>query len=385
LPKLLMVSTYPLTLRTFLLPYARHFRDLGWRVDALASGEMGRVAEFFDATYDIEWSKRVLDPRTFAKGEKRVREVVEGGGYDIVHVHTPVAAFVTRFALRKYRARSGLKVIYTAHGLHFHSGNSLLGNAPFVALERLAGRWTDRLVVMNREDEASSKRFGLVPERALRYMPGIGVDLSAYSGVRRPDDAALKEVGLEPTTPYFLCIAEFRPVKRHGDLLQAFARVRESPGCENARLLLAGSGPLEDTTRRLAIRLGLSASVHFLGFREDVPALLAGARALVLASTAEGLPRCVLEAMVAGVPVVATSARGTVDLLAEGAGWLAPPRDPAALAGHMREVLLHPERAGERTRRAAARVEEYSITRLLLAHEELYREALSSKATEKAA
>lgn len=377
MPSLLIVTTYPLTIRTFLLPYAQHFRRLGWRVDALASGDMTTVSASFDSTFDIDWSKRIFDPRTLLKGTARIREVVEAGRYDIVHVHTPVAAFVTRLALRRMRAGGAPKVIYTAHGLHFHSGNPRIKNAPFVALERLAGRWTDYLIVMNREDESSARAHRLVPERALRNMPGIGLDLEAYARARVPDTTTLKAIGLAPETPYFLCVAEFRRVKRHADLLQAFARVRASPGCENAHLLLAGNGPLEGATRRLADRLGLTDCVHFLGFRQDIPSLLAGARALVLASAAEGLPRCVLEAMVAGVPVVGTSARGTADLLAEGAGLLAPPRDPAALADRMREVLLHPEQSAERARKAAARLDQYSVARLLRAHEVLYDEALA--------
>ena len=100
--KILFITTVSSTLRAFLLPFATHFRQKGWRVDAMASGASGcadcRAA--FDHTFEVEWSRSPLNFANLLKAPRQIRSVVENGEYDIVHVHTPIAAFVTRAALR---------------------------------------------------------------------------------------------------------------------------------------------------------------------------------------------------------------------------------------------------------------------------------------------
>src|SRR5262245_32324051 len=111
MPKLLIASTVPVTLRAFLLPYAEYFRTRGYRVDALANG----VSAFedcvagFDQVHEINWSRNPLHPSHFFSVPARIRELVERERYDLVHVHTPVAAFVTRYALRHLRRAGALR------------------------------------------------------------------------------------------------------------------------------------------------------------------------------------------------------------------------------------------------------------------------------------
>jgi hypothetical protein len=160
--RLLMVTTVPATF-DFLAPFAAHFRRAGWTVDALSgAGDGFRERDRFDHAFAVEWSRNPLDPRNLGRAPARVREVVARGRYDLVHVHTPVAAFVTRFALRRRTGRAP-RVVYTAHGFRFHPGGRPWSNAAFLSLELLAARWTDYLVVMNAEDAAAARRWRLVP------------------------------------------------------------------------------------------------------------------------------------------------------------------------------------------------------------------------------
>ena len=169
MPKLLIITTIQRTLRDFLLPYGDHFRSLGWQVDAMANvrDPYPVAEEHFDHFYAVDWGRNPLDPRNFGRTPRFIRELVEREKYDIVHVHTPVAAFVTRFALRKLRAAGTVKVVYTAHGFHFFKGNSPLKNFVFLNLEKLAGRWTDHLIVMNREDFSAAQTHRIVPPEHL--------------------------------------------------------------------------------------------------------------------------------------------------------------------------------------------------------------------------
>jgi glycosyltransferase involved in cell wall biosynthesis len=377
MPSLLMVATVPDTLRGFLLPFAEHFRRRGFRVDAMAAGVSGcpdSVAAF-DRVWEVAWSRNPLDLRNLAVA-RRVREVATR--YDLVHVHTPVASFVTRLALRG-RPRTGRpRVIYTAHGFHFYRGGPRLRGLAFRVLEQLAGRWTDYLVVINREDEEAARRM-LSAER-VRYMPGIGVDLDRYApaAVSETDVSRVRrELALGAASRLFLMIAEFIPRKRHRDALAAFARL-DRP---DARLAFAGTGPLVDEMQRRAAELGVADRVHFLGLRRDIPALVRASVAVLLPSQQEGLPRSAMESMSLGVPVVGSRIRGTADLLEGGGGVLVPVGDVTALTDTLARILDHPEEAREMGRRGRERAASYHLEIIIAMHEALYEEALRDLVT----
>jgi glycosyltransferase involved in cell wall biosynthesis len=381
MPSLLIVTTVPTSI-PFFLPFADHFRGAGWRVDALTGGLDGFAwHDRFDAVHAVEWSRDPRALRRVLRAAGRVREIVRRGAYDVVHVHTPVASFVTRFALRGRDREAGPQVVYTAHGFHFHRGGRPWANAAFLALERLAARWTDWLVVINRDDEAAARRWRLLPDERIRWMPGIGVDLRRYAP-ETVDPRAVARLRAELVLgddPIVLMVGEFVPGKRHADLVRAFAALCDDPALPRPRLLLAGRGPLSEAVRAQAAGLGIAARVHALGMRPDVPVLLRAAQVLVLPSDREGLPRCVLEAMAMGLPVVGTRVRGTAELLADGCGALVDVGDVPALTGAIRGVLADPGAAAAAARRARERVRAHDERTVIRLHEELYADALRSR------
>jgi glycosyltransferase involved in cell wall biosynthesis len=148
--------------------------------------------------------------------------------YNIIHVHTPVAAFVTRYALKDLRDRLNCKIIYTAHGFHFFKGGNSLKNTAFIKLEKSAGKWTDYLVTINHEDKSAALKHRLVAANRTHYMPGIGVDLKYYNR-NNVSDAAVADVrqqlGISQDTPLLLSVAEFTKRKHHVDAIEAFAKL----------------------------------------------------------------------------------------------------------------------------------------------------------------
>ena len=379
MPKLLIITTIQRTLRDFLLPYGDHFRSLGWQVDSMANvrDPYPVAEEHFDHFYAVDWGRNPLDPRNFGRTPRFIRELVEREKYDIVHVHTPVAAFVTRFALRKLRAAGTVKVVYTAHGFHFFKGNSPLKTFVFLNLEKLAGRWTDHLIVMNGEDFSAAQTHRIVPPEHLTLMPGIGVDLSKYSAesVTAEQIAAVRrELGLAPEDKYILMVAEFIPRKRHQDAIEALALTAE----QQLHLVFAGSGPTMDEMRKLTASKRVQSRCHFAGHRNDIPVLLKGASAMLLPSQQEGLPRSIMEAMVMGIPVIGTNLRGTQDLLENGCGKLYKVGDTCALAHQFASVAKNDPLIAECAIRAKEQVKRYDLNELLKMHEALYAQLKSS-------
>ena len=373
----LFVTTIPATLEAFLMPFSAHFRAVGWRIDALANEatQRNRLLQAFDTLYDITWSRNPLALGDHFDTWSRVRRIVVEGGYDIVHAHTPIAAFVTRFALRSMAPSDRPAIIYTAHGFHFYRGQGRLGHAAFRALEQTAAPWTDYLVTINREDYEAALAFrGIDPER-VRYIPGIGVDVDAYSEsvVDAADPPRVREeLRIAPDAFMLTMVAEFSPVKRHSHILAALAKVRR----DDVVLVLAGAGPLEDETRDLAENLGVTDRIRWAGYRNDIPAVLAASDALTLVSAREGLPRSVLEAMAMGRPIIGTETRGIADAVGDDSGWIVPKNDVEALARAVDHAAASPDEC--RTRGAAARrraEEHFALSTVLGMYEALYAEA----------
>jgi glycosyltransferase involved in cell wall biosynthesis len=365
--KLLIAATVPATIRAFLLPYADHFRAKGWTVGAMSNGaaEYEEIAERFDERVDAGWTRNPSDAENF-RAARGVRDAVLSGGYDIVHVHTPVAAFLTRFALRGARAAGKVKVVYTAHGFHFHRGGGRLKNKIYGALERMAGRWTDRLVVINRDDFGAAKKLGIVGEKQLRYMPGIGLDFSKYdpASVSAGDTAGIRgELGLLDGDVLYTMAAEFNPGKRHKDAIEALAMTKRA----NIYIAFAGDGPLAPRMKELAQTLGVSRQLRFLGFRSDLSRIVTASRASLLTSGREGLPRSLMESACLGVPIIGADARGISDVVTPERGILYPVGDVSAL----RDALL---RFADEPPKTIKPDPAWRIENLIAMHEELYGE-----------
>ncbi len=366
--KLLIAATIPATIKSFLLPYADHFRAKGWMVDAMASGvsSCAGLAGHFDRLIDVEWSRNPLDPRNLFRTPQRIRDIAIKGAYDIVHVHTPVAAFVTRLALRDLRRNGKVKVVYTAHGFHFYKGGNRLRNAAFLTLERLAGRWTDRLVVINREDYEAAKKYKIVPASALVYMPGIGLDFSAYDKTRVTDEDIRnlrKELGLEPDDILFTMIAEFNPGKRHRDVIEALAMIKNP----KIHVAFAGEGVLRGEMRVLAKSTKVERKTHFLGHRNDIGTLILASRATLMPSEREGLSRSCMESICLGVPVIGSDARGVRDILQPCRGLVYPAGDAIALRDALLQITEEPYSPVEPD-------PEWNVPNLIGMHERLYEE-----------
>lgn len=309
--KLLIITTIQRTLRDFLLPYGDYFRSLGWQVDAMSNirDPFPVAEEHFDHFWPVDWGRNPLDLHNFIHTPKKIREIVQREGYDIVHVHTPVAAFITRFALRKMRAAGKVKVIYTAHGFHFYKGNSKIKNSLFIVLEKLAGQWTDHLIVINREDYNAALKYGIAKKDNLTLMPGIGVDLAKFLPVDSNKKHQLRQKFNFTDKDFLLIFAgELNSNKNQSFLIKSMKEIKQV--IPNAILLLPGKGAMNIELQNLIHEMNLAEHVKLLGHRDDIPELIAMSDIGTSASIREGLGLNVLEYLSCGLPVVVSNNRG---------------------------------------------------------------------------
>jgi glycosyltransferase involved in cell wall biosynthesis len=221
----------------------------------------------------------------------------------------------------------------------------------------------------------------LAPEKVVVIYNGLPDTLTEHSDQHSAHlihDELCRELNLNSATRLVGMVARLQPVKGHRYFIAAAEIVARR--FADVHFVLIGDGPLRNEIRTQAARAGIADRMHLFGERADAARLVAGFDLAALSSLHEGLPNAVLGAMVAGVPVIATSAGGTVELIRDGeTGWLVPPADSAALAERMLRALENPQQGAELARRAQREARErFSLPRMVSAVEQLYEELFSA-------
>ncbi|HVS17544.1 MAG TPA: glycosyltransferase family 4 protein [Planctomycetota bacterium] len=220
-----------------------------------------------------------------------------------------------------------------------HNDERVLERAPVGFVHGMLGRVPKRTIVLSDHVGGFVQQHGRVPRtRMTRIYYGLDPAPFVAAAAQPQRRAALRaELGVAEGEVLFVCVARFAPQKAHDVLLRGFAAARATGA--PVRLLLVGDDPFGDgrgRAERLAGELGLGDTVHFAGIRRDVPELLAASDAFVMTSLWEGLGLVFLEAMAAGLPVLATSVSAVSEVVVhERTGLLVPPSDPEALARAM--------------------------------------------------
>ena len=379
--RVLFVTTVASTLEAFLLPFARALRGRGVRVDALAADTLSLPAleGEFDQRFEIGWTRSARCLVRYRRLARELRALVAREGYDTVWAHTPIAALVTRAALRRMRQ---VRIVYTAHGFHFYQGGRPWFEQRLYRLaERHAARhWTDVLVVMNDEDEAAAQRWfvqagGRARGRLVR-IDGIGIDADAWAPLALDSarEAELRRRFQVPMGSFVVAlIAEMNANKRPELLIEAVALLRHRGSLPWMRLLLIGQGPREAELRALVEARGLTGVVIFAGQLRtpELRELLTLVNAGMLVSGREGLPRSLMELCAAGIPLAGTHTRGVVDEVADERA-LAREASAEALAELIERLAKDPGLRADLAQAQFARLQErYVLDHILKQYVEL--------------
>jgi len=281
----------------------------------------------------VEFPRRRLGARHFSL----TRRTISRFGVEVVHTHGKGPGLYGRTMARWMR----VPAIHTFHGLHY-AGYGPLTRRLYLALERRLSRWSRCIISVSRSGHLEGLGLRLFrPEQSVVIVNGVDIDdderLLLESPIRR------ESLGLTAADLVIGCVSRFDPVKRIELLVDALRRLKER--FPRLVLVLVGGGGELERIRRLVSESGLSDRVIFTGFLEDPVRVQATLDLYVAASRKEGLPLAVLEAMAAGLAVVATDVPGHRDVVVPGeTGLLVAPEDPAALAEAVATLLSDPAR-----------------------------------------
>jgi glycosyltransferase involved in cell wall biosynthesis len=255
-----------------------------------------------------------------------LRRLIRREHFDLVHTHQSKAGVIGRLAARG----SAGTMVHTIHMASFGPAYGPVASASFLAAERLCARFTDRIVCVGSELRTMYLQAGV--GRADQYLViRSPVEVARFAALRTATTedrlAARVAFGLEPHLPLALVVASLEPRKRVDLVLRQLApRLR----AHDLTLAIAGDGRQRESLAALSDQLGVTGAVRFLGHVDDAVHILGAADVLVHAATVEGVPQVVIQALSAGIPVVATEMVGLQEI--EGAPIRVIPRSGAGLA-----------------------------------------------------
>lgn len=388
--KVLFIATVDFHFLAFHLPTFRWFQERGWEVHVACGGSSDGLGASFhpeqyrqiphcDRRFQIPITRFPLTRQNLA-AYRELKKIIAEGHYDLIHCHTPVGGVLGRLAAREARKKGcrGFEtvhamakgerrarfpenlgdsddlqrtqavqpercpILYTAHGFHFFKGAPLLNWMAYYPLERWLSRYTDVLVTITEEDFHLAKNHRFKAGR-IAHVSGVGVDTAHYQPLSFLERGLFREMaGFRQEDLLLVYAAEFNQNKNQALLIQAMAALAASTcsAASRVHLLLAGKGPLLDSCRQLARKLGVSDQVRFLGQRQDLPDLLPLCDIAVASSLREGLPVNVMEAMACALPVVAVDNRGHRELVVEGeTGYIVRAGDAEGMAKRLLALI----------------------------------------------
>lgn len=352
---LFTASTYS-HIRTFHLPYLRHFQEAGWSVHLGCAAPPEQVP-YTDGVVNLPFKKKMSSPANFRAAWLLRKKILEEN-YSFICTHTSLAAFFTRLALLGMKKRP--KVVCMAHGYLFDDETPKLKKKILLTAERLMARYTDLLLTMNRWDYETAKQYQLGTR--VDKVPGIGVDFSKLSKLDSVQRQIRRQgLGISDNAIVLFYAAEFSSRKSQSVLIEAMTYLPS-----NIYLILAGDGALFSQCKELVSSLELDQRVIFPGYVRDIGTWYGLSDVAVSASRSEGLPFNVMEAMYAGIPVIASAVKGHDDLIEDGeTGLLYPYGDAKECARQISRLISSLDLKEKLVRQAGENVLQYDLTQVL--------------------
>ncbi len=315
--------------------------------------------------------RREIGPINDLRAVQKLRQMMQAGGYQIVHTHSSKAGVVGRWAAHL----AGVPIIvHTVHGWSFHDQMSPVNRQIYVLLEKFGARFSQALIVVSPQDIEKGLAQG-IGRREDYHVIRSGVELDRFGHPAVPPQVVRQQLGIPPDVPVVGSVTRLSPQKAPLDLAAAFAHIHHRR--PEIWFVIFGDGPLRLDVETALQSAGIANRVILTGLRRDVPELMAAFDVFVLSSLWEGLPRVLPQAMATGLPIVATQADGSAEAVVDGEnGFLVERGQPEALAEKVL-VLLADEglriRMGENGR---SRAPQFGAKKMVQDIDQLYQSLL---------
>lgn len=311
-----------------LLDLAKGMKDLGNEVTILVGGQgvvVDRATELGIDCRSLKYLVREISPWADINCYFELSKALVELKPDIVHLHSAKAGILGRLAAK----RISLPAVYTAHGWPFTEGVSARKRKLYAWIERAMARICERIITVSEYDRNIAIK---------QDVSSVDQMVVVHNGI--PDVPPSLCARHQSDTAKLVMVARFEEPKDQRAVIAALADIADL----HWSMEFIGDGPNLDSVKALAQKLGLSQRVAFLGVRDDVPERLSCADALVLVSRWEGLPLTILEAMRAGLPVVASDVGGVSEVVSDGVtGHLVPRKGHVELVEALRRLISAPE------------------------------------------
>lgn len=263
--------------------------------------------------HSIHFTEKMFSLNTY-KCYKELKRLIEKEKFDLIHCHMPITGILTRIASNKISKKENKKIpiIYTVHGFHFAKGLSLK-DWLYLIPERMCAKYTDSLLVINNEDYKQAQKFKV--RGKLEYIQGVG--LKPYKPSEKKTNIR-EELNIDKDTKILINISELCERKNQ----QRIIKIMDSFRNENVICLICGDGEKREELQSMIKEMYLEDKVKLLGYREDALDILQDGDIFISTSSREGLSLSILEAMQAGLPIVARNIRGNNDLIEDGVGGM---------------------------------------------------------------
>lgn len=319
--KMLMVAAVPSMIGQFNMENIRMLLDMGYEVHVACNFYdisvwpkeiirefICRLKELGVNCHQIEFSRSPKDLKSMLQSYWQIDRLLKSENFWFVHCHTPLASVISRMVCN----RNHVKVIYTAHGFHFYKGGPLKNWLLYYPIEKWMSRYTDVLIVINKEDyRRAKKKFYM---KKVVYIPGVGVDTKKYAVCQVNREKKRQELGIENDNFVLLSVGELQSRKNQKIVIEALHKLNNS----KIIYLLVGRGELEGEYRRLIRSYGLEKNIKLLGFRSDIDELCKAADCFIHPSVREGFGIAPMEAMASGLPLISADVNGIRDYAENG-------------------------------------------------------------------
>lgn len=320
------IKTYPMLYRNIIEPLQSLGHDIVWAADF--SGFVTDKSVIPCKIEQIDINSNPFNP-TNIKAYKQIKRVIQKYKIDAIQCSTPIGSALARLAGKKMGINP---IVYTAHGFLFFRGAPLINRTLFKWEEQWLARYTDALITITEEDYEEAKKLKLRSKKQPYLIHGAGINV----GVNVEVDKKEKRKTIDIPEDAFLIVSagDLNKNKNTEVMVRALKELNDS----TVHYIACGVGPEEQNLREIAKSLGVEGQFHLLGYRTDMPELMASSDAFVMMSYREGLPRSLMEAMDLGLPCVGSDTRGIRDLIDPEGGFICNPRKPEDFAEAIRKL-----------------------------------------------